>query len=354
MITKMITKMSNEELSERLEGTVNRLEKARFADGGLNHGLTFEDELAKGIRENYAKIKSIGPSSRVSFGIKAAADMTFSANFSDADNTVTDVKPGIVALPSRRVHIRQVLAKGSMGKSDFTYAREGEGEGSIAPVAEGALKPQFDIDFTEHTVSSEYIPGFLVITKKMLDDVDSMVSFLQNRLREKYLRAEDQQLLTGNGISPNLSGLITNATAATTAATNNYDQILDGLAQIEAADYNATAILINPATYYKIAQNKASTSGVYDKPGIVNFVNGQMYFNGVPVYRTTAIAAKNYLIGDFEMGAQLMIRSEPQVEFFEQDNTNVRYNKITVRVEGRVALPVYSPGAFITGTFASY
>jgi len=93
---------------------------------------------------------------------------------------------------------------------------------------------------------------------------------------------------------------------------------------------------------------------VYDKPGIVNFVNGQMYFNGVPVYRTTAIAAKNYLIGDFEMGAQLMIRSEPQVEFFEQDNTNVRYNKITVRVEGRVALPVYSPGAFITGTFASY
>jgi hypothetical protein len=42
------------------------------------------------------------------------------------------------------------------------------------------------------------------------------------------------------------------------------------------------------------------------------------------------------------------------VEFFEQDSTNVRNDKITVRIEGRVALPIFYTGAFITGTLATY
>lgn len=82
--------------------------------------------------------------------------------------------------------------------------------------------------------------------------------------------------------------------------------------------------------------------------------NGQLYFNGVPVYKSTAMNIQSYLVGDFAMGAQLMEREEPRVEFFEQDNTNVRQNKITVRIEGRVAFPIYATAAFITGTFASY
>jgi len=221
-------------------------------------------------------------------------------------------------------------------------------------VLEGSTKTQFDLDMQETSVAAEYIAGWIRISRKMLDDVDSLISFLQNRLREKYLRAEDTQILTGNGTAPNLKGLITAATSAISTATNDYDQLLDALAQLEANDYNGSAILINPATYYKIAQYKASSSGLYDKPGIVRFVNDQLYFAGVPVYKTTAMAAKNYLVADFPMGAQLMIREDPTVQFFEQDSTNVRENKITVRVEGRIALPIYASKALITGTFASY
>jgi hypothetical protein len=35
---------------------------------------------------------------------------------------------------------------------------------------------------------------------------------------------------------------------------------------------------------------------------------------------------------------------------FEEDGTNVRENKITVRVEGRIALPIYYTDAFVTGS----
>ena len=40
------------------------------------------------------------------------------------------------------------------------------------------------------------------------------------------------------------------------------------------------------------------------------------------------------------------------IEFFEQDGTNVRENKVTVRIEGNFALPVYSSTYFIKGTTA--
>jgi HK97 family phage major capsid protein len=318
------------------------------------NGPSFEEELSKGIREHYGEIKSLSGSKIVSFPIKAAADMTFSNNFGNADVTVSDSRPGVVAPPNRKVHVRDLLAKGTLGKSDFAYAEESGGEGDLATYTEGSTKTQFDLDFQEKSVSAEYIAGFMVITRKMLDDVDSMVSYLQNRLREKYLRVEDTQLLTGNGTAPNLKGLITAATAATSTANNDYDQLLDALAQIEANDYNATGMLMNPSTYYKIAQYKASSSGLYDKPGIVRFVNDQLYFGGVPVYKSTAIGTDSYLVGDFQLGAQLMTREDPTVQFFEQDKTNVRENKVTVRVEGRIALPIYASKAFVTGTFATY
>jgi HK97 family phage major capsid protein len=321
---------------------------------GEEKKITFNGELAKGIKDNYEAIKGLKKGQVVAFDMKAAADMTFSNNFSTADVSVSQLRPGIVPLVNRKVHIRQLLNNGTLGKSNFDFVAEAAGEGDLAAVLEGSSKAQFDIDLQEKSVTAEYVAGWLRISRKMLDDVDSLTSFLQMRLLEKYLKVEDTQLLTGNGTSPNIKGLITAATAATSSATNDYDQLLDALAQLEGSDYGATGILINPATYYKIAQTKASTSGLYDQPGLVQFINGQLYFDGVPVYKTTAMAAKSYLVGDFQMGAQILVREQPRVEFFEQDSTNVRENKVTVRVEGRIALPIYYTGAFITGTFASY
>lgn len=347
--------VKKDEADQKNQEAIDQLvaEKGRGAVGG-EKAATFNTELAKGIKENYDAIRTLKKGNVVAFDMKAAGDMTFSSNFSTADVSVSQLKPGIVPLVNRKVHVRQLLNIGALGKSNFDFVAETGGEGDPATVLEGSAKTQFDIDLQEKSVTAEYIAGWLRISRKMLDDVDSLTSFLQMRLLEKYLKVEDTQLLTGNGTSPNIKGLITAATSATSTATNDYDLLLDALAQLEGSDYGATGILINPATYYKIAQIKASTSGLYDQPGLVQFINGQLYFDGVPVYKTTAMAAKSYLVGDFQMGAQMMVREQPRVEFFEQDSTNVRENKVTVRVEGRIALPIYYTGAFITGTFATY
>jgi len=74
---------------------------------------------------------------------------------------------------------------------------------------------------------------------------------------------------------------------------------------------------------------------------------------GVPVVWTTAQAEDTYTVGDFNHGSSLLFRESPRVEFFNQDGTNVRENKITIRIEERVAFAVYGVTYFIKGDFGN-
>ena len=314
------------------------------------------DAVTKGW-EDIKKFKDSHPGQRLRIELfeeaelKAAADMGL-ANVVDLAVSNTTLLPGMRTLPNRKIHIRALLNTGTMSGSSLTYMRETGGEGAPAPVSENGTKAQLDLDFIEITVDSQYIAGWLRVSRKMLDDLAAFRSYLQMRLLEMYLLAEDSQLLYGNNTAPQLTGLITNATASTSTATIPVEQLIEDIGQLESTNYTADGIILHPVDYYKLALNKASGSGEYDLPGLVVIQNGQMYVAGVPVYKTNAITEGTYLVGSFSEGAQLFIRENPRVEFFDQDRDNVITNKITVRVEGRVALAIYRTEAFIKGTFA--
>jgi HK97 family phage major capsid protein len=320
----------------------------------------FKSELAENMKsatDGFGKMLRDGKGSRVQFELKAVGDMTFSNNFSTADSSVTFVKPGIIELPKRKLHIRQLLQVGGMGnKSNFDYVKEIAGEGAPGPIGEGALKPQFDLDLQEASVKAEWIAGWLRISRNMLDDVEGMTTFLGSRLPELLLRAEDTQLLSGTGTSPQLKGLMTagNFTAATSAATIDVEQLIDAIAQLENSDREANGILLNPSDYYAIMKTKASGSGQFDLPyNLVTIINGQLLIAGVPVYKSTAMTVDKFLVGDWVMGANLIFREPAKLEFFYEDGTNVRENKVTVRIEERVAFPVYGNDFFIYGDFGN-
>lgn len=263
-------------------------------------------------------------------------------------------RPGIIETPRRKTHIRSLVPVGTIGPgTEFVFMREnGAGEGSIAPVAEGATKPQIDMDLVESSVKIETIAGWMRVTRKAMNNIPGFTSFLQSRLPHKLMNVEDAQLLTGNGTTPNIKGIMTagNYTAADTTATAFIERLIDSLAQLEdEEERHATGILMRPREYYNFFKNKATGSGEYDLPQNVAFVNGVLYISGVPVYTSTAIADGKFVVGDWAMGAQLLIQEGMRLEFFEQDGTNVRENKITVRIEETIAFPVYGDNYFIVG-----
>lgn len=322
--------------------------------------VKFVDLLGKAIEDNWAQIQEYKSSQKgrrfvmkiVPDDAKAAADMGIGTNVTDAGAYFTTVQTGIRALPNRRVHMRDIVPLGTMTTSSLTYMRETGGEGEPSPWLENqGAKEQLDRDFIEITVPAEYIAGWLRVSRKMLDDMAAFRSYLQMRLMEMYLKAEDNQVLNGNGVSPQLEGLLTVATAANHTTGPNIERLIMAISQLESSDYTASGIVVHVAAYYNIALNKAEGSGEYDQPGIVVIQNGQLFVAGIPVYRTTAMPVSTYLVGDFVLGCQLFIREQPAVEFFDQDANNVTTNKITVRIEGRVAMAIYRAEAFVQGQF---
>lgn len=316
--------------------------------------------LGKSIEENKTEIekfKSGKGRKNASFILdmgEKAVDMGLNVSITNGPGAYfTTVQPGIRTLPNRKVHMRQIIPLGTMSSTTLTYMRETGTTGNPGTWAENSgEKPQLDMQFEEVTVTAEYIAGWLRVSRKMLDDMTAFRSYLQMRLMEMYLKVEDFQVLNGDGTEPNLEGILTVAVQAANTTGPNIERLVKAIAQLESTDYTATGIVLHPAAYYNIALNKASGSGEYDLPGIVVIQNGQLYVAGVPVYKTTAIDVDTYVVGDWELGAQLFIREQPTVGFFEEDGNNVTTNRITVRIEGRAALAIYRAEAFVQGTFS--
>lgn len=278
-------------------------------------------------------------------------------NMTEAANLTGDIPRAyanqVYGLPSRKVHVRSLLPVGTISQGLFTFPLETGGEGAPAAQTQGSTKAQVDFDITMTNAPAQVIAGYVKISRQMLDDIPAMTSFLQQRLLEKYLVAEDAQLLSGNGTAPNLTGLTTVASAFSGAATVDVEQLVQAIAQVESSNYTATGIMINPTDWANIVNTKP-TNAAYSLPGsTVVTTNGQLSIAGIPVYTSTAIAADKFLVGDWSMGAQIMQRDGISVRFSEFDGNNFVENMITVRVEARIAFPIYYAGAFVYGDFGN-
>jgi HK97 family phage major capsid protein len=335
--------------ADKLEAKNNRKTMNENQVKGFN--LTLADSIEKNA-DSIAKLGR-GEQKRAGFimDTKAVGTMLESTNLTG--DITREYANQVYALPSRKVHLRSLLPVGTINQGLFTFPYESGGEGDPAAQTQGSSKAQVDFDITMKDAPAQYIAGYVRISRQMLDDIPAMTSFLQSRLLEKYLIAEDAQLLSGNGTAPNLQGITGVATAATGAATVDVEQLVQAIAQLEGSNYSATGILVNPTDWAAIMNTK-NTNSAYSLPAsTVVTTNGNVSIAGIPLYKSTAIAVDKFLVGDWSMGAQIMQNQGISVQFSEFDGDNFTKNLITVRVEARIAFPIYYAGAFVYGDFGN-
>jgi HK97 family phage major capsid protein len=357
-VTEALELKFNEEI-KKVQDHADKLDLKLQEKGGKQEEFAdFNTELAKALTLKADDIKKLENKEIKNFSLdlKAVGDFT-TANVTGGSRYGQIFAPEIIMNPSRKIHMDEILPGGTIGAGNsYTFMKEnGVGEGNIAPVAEGATKPQFDLDLVEATVQIETIAGWIRITRKAMNNIPGLISFLQRRLPQKFRNVLDGQILYGNGTSPNLKGILTagNFTASTATITLPLiEKIIIDISILEDTyERDANAILLRPAAYYSFFLNKATGSGEYDLPEGVTIVNGRLFIFGIPCYATTALTGTDYVVADLE-GAQLLTQESMRIEFFEQDQDNVIKNMVTVRIEGNFALPVYGATYFIKGTTA--
>lgn len=342
---------------------LNRLKEAAIENEakGVTFAKALDIEMAKPeIIEGLNELKNGVKGSRVRMQVKAS-DMSL-ANISGLSVANVQLLPGIVPIPKRKLHVRDIMQTGRMTTSDLHFLKETSVDGAPTAVAEAAQRAQMDVNYIESVAPSQFISAYVKISRKSLDDITALRASLAARLLEEYLKAEDAQILTGNATGSNLSGLLHGTNSFTYAGTgaNAAEILIDSIASIEENDHQATAILMRPNAWAAIAKisSTGNTAGIYSLPGLgsITMQNGVLHINDCPVYKTTAMLAGEALTGDFVNGAMLFLREDPIVEFFDQDGTNVQTNQVTVRVQARVALPIFyggSNGAFTRANLVS-
>jgi HK97 family phage major capsid protein len=360
------------EESAGLKAKVIELEKkgSRIPGGGAEI-KSFADVVKEAVEKDNDNLQKFIRGEKKSFAvemdIKAVADFS-TANVTGGTVYGAQYRQGIITSPNQIGHVRDFIRvlPGDPTATDFYFMREnGAGEGAPAPTSEKkaaaattqatGLKPQFDIDTVEASVKYENIAGFMVASKKSLRTIPGIMNFINMRVPQKLFDVEDAQVLYGDGTSPNIKGILVagNFTAGSAAgATVLAEKIINDLSLLENTNKRmANFGVMRPNDWWGLFKNKAVTSGEYDLPQNVVFVNGTLYIGGVPFYKSTALTANDYFLGSSD-GAEILQGESIRVEFFEQDGTNVRTNQMTIRVEETIALPVYGDTFFVKGSSA--
>ena len=308
-------------------------------------------------------IKSFADGQRSKFSMNLKSVLT-TATAASGETIAADRLSGVVYDPTRIVRVRDIMSTGTTSSNRIRYVKEVSYTNSAAMRAEASAYEQSNFHLNSADADVESLGTIVIVTKEMLEDMAVLRSYITARVPEKVLNVEDTQLLTGNGSSPNIQGLMASggATAFVTASTGEfynfwasgdttpteYDVLVAAANQCMVAEYTPNAIFLHPTDYHKIFLNKA-TDGQY----VAYRDNAPPTIMGIPVFKSTAQTKGKFIVGDFRLGAQVFFRDAMTLEFSDQDDTNFRRDLITIKASERLTNAIYRPNAFAWGTFST-
>jgi len=290
---------------------------------------------------------------------KAVAPIT-GANLTDGSGNVAYAGTqymGMVDSRKPRTRIRQLLSSGVMSEKLVAYPQFTGGEGTAGyQVNEGDTKSKADFDWKMVPLLPKTIAVTVDISKQSMMDIYWLAGFISDHMQRLVLDKEDTEILTGTGGANALYGIIPQAQAYTPTDgefVTMYDYLLDAESQLEELFYYASAALLNPRDYAKMLIRKTST-GEYNHPGLVFGGNQKdlLTFNGIPINKSSALARNTGIIADWAT-ASLLVREGLSFDISYENKDNFEKNMVTLRVEERVALAMYEPGAFMKIDFST-
>lgn len=355
-ISTQMTLRNLEQMPEALRG---RTTGSDGAQGGLGNGAEFrsagrivveDEDFAAWAKRAAARGSGIGESPTVELRALVAEN---DANGSSGLLPVG--QPFLVDTRRRKLFIRDLIGVQQTTLSAIPYVRELNPVANAltaSTVAEGGTKPEAKIELTPDIAPVQVIATTIPITTQILEDATTLVGYINGRLTYMLQYREEDEIIRGNGVSPDLKGILTYSgiQAQGTAGAGEYAiTIGNAIAKVELVDGFADGVAMNPATFWAMVTHRAAAgSGTFDAGAFTQ--SPIQYVWGLPVVRTNSMAANQNLVGNFGMGATLFDRSQSGVRVFEQHSDFATKNQVLLRAEERVALAVNRPDFFCVAT----
>lgn len=264
-------------------------------------------------------------------------------------------RDSVLPLPVRRLRVRDLLPVVGISTGSVEYPKQTLRTNAANTVAEGLLKPESAYSFVMQTVTPKVIAHWVPASRQILEDAPQLRDTIDTELRYGLELKEDAQLLAGDGVGENLSGLITNATAYSApfdpAGTETMiDQVALAMLQTTLADFLPTGIVMHPSDWMRIRLLK-DVDGKYllGDPG----ADVPQVLHGVPVVTTTSMTIDKFLVGDFQRAATIYDRWSPRVEVSTEHDDFFTRNLVAILAEQRLALATKNALALTFGDFGN-
>lgn len=280
-----------------------------------------------------------------------SAPSTWGTGVSPSSSLVVADRRELVALPTRAMTIRSLIAPGTTVSNNIEYAVQTARFNNASVVAEGAVKPYSNYTWDLKSFPVRTVAHLVKASRQILDDAPGLRSIIDAEMRYGLEFAEEAELLYGDGTGQHLLGIVPQATAYAPAFPVTGETAIDRLrlAMLQGvlALYPMSGHVLHPTDWTKIEMIKDGMGRylVGDPQGRV-----QPLLWGLPVVPSLAMVAGSFLTGAFQYGAQIFDRMAVELMISTENVDDFERNMVSIRCEERLALVVKRPQAFITGT----
>lgn len=290
-----------------------------------------------------------------------ALKATFTLTGTALDSSRNYIGRPVELIQQQQPTIRDLLAVGETSQNIVYVIKESSYTNAADMTAEEGEKPEATLATTTVNAPVKKIAVVLKVTEEMWNDFPMLRDYVNTRLTFMVQAKEDDQLLNGTGSSNQITGILQTSGIQTQAkgGDTNLDAIHKAMVKIRTpttGGYIPDGIVMNPTDYQLIrlakdGQNQYYGGGpFYGAYGNGNTASAEPGPWGLKVVQSTAIAAGTALVGAFKTAAQLWQREGIRVEATNTNEDDFNFNRMSLRVEERIALTVYQAGAFCTVT----
>lgn len=291
---------------------------------------------------------------RVSLDLDLKSLMRKAAILNNGDQMAQfDRFQGIVPMSTRPRWLWEYLVQAPTTAPAVEYLVE-SGAVRVAGIqaGEGVDKSESEFTFELKTAKVETFAHYVQMSRQVFADQPALAMFLQTRLTEGVWRKLEDQMLNGNGTSPQLSGILDagNFVAYTppTPALSRLDTIRDAMAKLQDTDYAPNLVILNPRDWANIEIERGD-DGQYllGNPAMM----AQPMLWGANVHATPALPAGTFIVMD-SASAMLWSRQSATMLLSDSHNGNFTKNLLVGLVEARFGFGVLRPEGVMSGQFA--
>lgn len=269
--------------------------------------------------------------------------------------------PGLfVDIPFRPFRVLDLIPKATTDSDTVEYVSRTSRTNNAAETAEatssadGAL-PESATAFAVNTTAVQLIGHFIPATTRALEDEGQLRGLLENDLVGGVFNRLDTQLVSGNGSSPNLRGILNTSNIQTQALGSDsrsdaFHKAMTAIRIDSAVNDNLMpdAVVLHPSDAEDMYLEKnANGDYVYGAPSAAE--RGRIW--GLPIVESLALTAGTGIVGAFRQGARLWIRRGISVSATESHDDWFIREIVAIKATMRAAFAAYYPDAFaqVTG-----